>query len=112
VAKSLKVPRQPSANEATADRIVAEIRSLDLGVELVPDFVDTGAEQKMHDFWLIGDGAREALEVTTLMDQTALTNLRHWERIGPEPDVVIPGLAKAWMLMVDPQFNARSSPTN
>jgi hypothetical protein len=31
---------------------------------------------------LAGDGVREALEITTLMEQDTVTDLRHWQQAG------------------------------
>ncbi len=37
-----------------------------------------------------------------------MTDLMHWQKVGPGHDVMIPGLAQAWTIMVDPQFNAKA----
>jgi hypothetical protein len=63
--------------------VVAAVRSSDLGTRVSWDHADTGREEKMHDFWLLGDGVREALEITTLMEQDSMTNLKHWQKVGP-----------------------------
>jgi hypothetical protein len=78
---------------AAAD-VVAAVRSGDLGVRVTLDHADTGTEQKMHDFWLVGDGVCEALEITTLMEQDVMTDLKHWQKIGPGHDIMIGGLGK------------------
>jgi hypothetical protein len=54
------------------------------------DHADTGIKQKMHDFWLVGGGVREALEITTLMEQGVMTDLKHWQKVGPGYDLMIP----------------------
>ena len=108
VTMSASKPRTPADNEVVAADVVAAVRSGDLGVPVVWDHADTGAEQKMQDFWLVGDGVREALEITTLMEQAPMTDLKHWQKVGPGHNTMIPGLTQAWTIMVDPQFNAKA----
>jgi hypothetical protein len=108
VTASASKSRPPAADEVAAADAVAAVRSDDLGIRVNWDHADTGAEQKMHDFWLVGNGVREALEITTLMEQDAMTDLKHWQKVGPGHDIIIPGLAQAWTIMIDPQFNAKA----
>jgi hypothetical protein len=100
--------RPPAADEVAAADAVAAVRSGDLGVPITWVHADTGTRQKMHDFWLVGDGVREALEITTLMEQGVMTDLKHWQKVGPGHEIMIPGLARAWTIMVDPQANAKA----
>lgn len=108
MAKKATRLKRPSPQELAAAEIVVAARSAELGIELTADFLDTGPEQKMYDFQLTGTGASEALEITTLMDQATKTDLEHWQKTGPGYHLEIPGLTKAWTIMVDPQFNARA----
>lgn len=106
VTMSARPPKPPAASEVEAADVVVALRSGDLGQPVAWDHADTGAAQKMHDFWLVGDGVHEALEITTLMEQGSMTNLAHWQRVGPGYTSMISGLTKAWMIMVDPQVKA------
>lgn len=98
--------KPPSPNEIDAADAVAAIRSGDLGTPMTWEHADTGAVDKMHDFWLVGDGIREALEVTAIADERTRTNLGHWHTHGPGASDTIAGLTSAWMIMVDPVANA------
>lgn len=100
--------KPPATNEGAAADAVATVRSSDLGVPITWIHADTGALQKMHDFWLVGDGVREALEITTLMEQGVMTDLKHWQKVGPGHEVMFPELGRAWTIMVDPRFNAKA----
>jgi len=86
VAKSANGDKPPTVTEVTAADVVAAVRSGNLDVRAWWIHTDTGAEQKVHDFWLVGDGVREALEIATLMDQEPLHPV-HGYRIRPDHDV-------------------------
>jgi hypothetical protein len=57
----VRTPRPPAAAEAAAADAVTAIRVADLGTSVAWRHADTGAVAKTHDFWLVGDGVREAL---------------------------------------------------
>lgn len=101
-----RTTRQPVADEVAAANLVVAVRSADLGAAATWDHADTGVAPKTHDFWVVGDGVREALEITTLADEPTKTNLGHWQKRGPGYTPVITGLTRAWTVVVDPTFNA------
>lgn len=105
---NMQAARPPAADEVAAADAVIAIRSADLGTALTWDHADTGTVAKTHDFWLVGDGIHEALEITTLADERTRTNLGHWQKRGPGFTATIPGLSQAWTIMVDPTFNSKA----
>jgi hypothetical protein len=104
----VRTPRHPADDEIAAADAVAATRSGDLGTAVTWKHADTGAVAKMHDFWLVGNGVREALEITTIADERTRTNLGHWQKRGPGFATTFPGLNQAWTIMVDPTFNAKA----
>jgi hypothetical protein len=89
VTMSASKSRPPADNEVAAADVVAAVRSGGLGVRVTWEHADTGAEQKMHDFLLVGDGIREALEITTLIEQDSMTDLKHWQKVRPGHDRLV-----------------------
>ncbi|MFE7622535.1 hypothetical protein [Streptomyces sp. NPDC057509] len=67
---------------------------------------DIPPRQGVHDFWIYRGDAREALEITTLAEQSTKTNAAHWQKRGPGFCSTVEGLASAWMILVDPGFQA------
>jgi len=102
----MNAARLPADDEVSAADAVTAIRSGDLGTAMTWDHADSGAVAKTHDFWLVGHGVREALEVTAIADEPTKTNLGHWRKRGPGFSATIPGLTNAWTIMVDPTVKA------
>ncbi|MFY1696083.1 hypothetical protein [Solwaraspora sp. WMMA2101] len=97
-----------SLREQAAVEVASALRAQDLGLPVNWEQWDIPPRQGVHDFWLQHGTIQEALEVTTLIDQHATTDAMHWQKRGPGFSTTVPGLSSAWMVMVDPAFNART----
>jgi hypothetical protein len=98
--------------EETAAKVVVAVLAADHDGLATFEHWDVPPRQGAHDFWIHRGETREALEITTLADQDTKRNAAHWQKRGPGYTKTFDGLTSAWMIMVDPAFNATTLKKN
>ena len=92
--------------EETAAQVVVSLLAAEHDKPVSFEHWDVPPRQGAHDFWIHHGETREALEITTLAEQDTKTNAAHWQKRGPGYTTTFDHLTSAWMIMVDPAFNA------
>ncbi|MDL2081977.1 hypothetical protein QNN03_36685 [Streptomyces sp. GXMU-J15] len=99
-----KVKMKPG--EQKASQVVKTLLSSEGDEPVQLEQWDTSKRQGAHDFWIYRGDVKEALEITTLAEQSTRTNAGHWQKRGPGYFTTVDGLSSTWMLLVDPRFKA------
>lgn len=86
-----------SRENAAANAVVTHLAVV-LGVVMTARRWDDGSKDRMHDFYVEGDGRKIALEVTTIADGQRVGRDVRWSREAPDGWVKIDGLAGCWIV--------------
>ncbi len=86
-----------SRENAAANAVVTYLDVV-FGVVMTARRWDDGSKDRMHDFYVEGDGRKIALEVTTIADGQRVGRDVRWSREAPDGWVKIDGLTGCWIV--------------